>query len=69
MEMYLCPFININGGVVLCNDGKLELPSTTKDIIRQQMKGQIIDFDTLMPKESCRAWSAEKGCLRLSGDV
>lgn len=35
------------------------MPSTTKDILRQQAKGQIIDFDALVPREKCRAWMPE----------
>lgn len=67
METYVCPFINVNGTLVLCNNGRVELPNNTKDIIRQQMKGQIIDFDTLTPRELCRAWDAEnKCCIRLT---
>lgn len=67
----VCPFMSTAQAPVLCNEGKIELASNVKDAIRQQAKGQIVDFDMLVPKEPCMAWQEadedyDTGfCLRL----
>jgi len=66
-KSFICPFMsNGPGGILLCEDGHLNLPSTTKDMIRQQAQGQIVDFDLYIPKECCRAWDGER-CQRFGG--
>lgn len=62
----ICPFISTGNFVLLCNEGELEMTSNMKDALREQARGQIIDFDLLVPKESCMAWSTSNcRCMRL----
>jgi len=68
-DSFICPFMSSGvTGFVLCVEGKLGIPSNQKDLIRQQAKGQIVDFDALVPKEPCKAWVDGK-CVRLHSDV